>query len=79
MPIIAKKYNYAEKYVFIAKRFNYAEKYSFIEKRFNYAELYQLSGHYTLTRQGLEPINLNEKTVEISIFLSLNIGGSFSS
>ena len=47
MPIIAKKYNYAEKYSFIAKRFNYAEKYSFIAKRFNYAELYQLSGHYT--------------------------------
>ena len=68
MPIIAKKYNYAEKYSFIAKRFNYAEKYSFIAKRFNYAEkysfiakrfdyaeLYQLSGHYTLTHQGLEP------------------------
>ena len=57
MPIIAKKYNYAEKYSFIAKRFNYAEKYSFIAKRFNYAELYQLSGHYTLTNQGLEPRN----------------------
>ena len=55
MPIIAKKYNYAEKYSFIAKRVNYAERYSFIAKRFNYAELYQLSGHYTLTHQGLEP------------------------
>ena len=40
----------------IAKRFINAEKYSFIAKRFNYAELYQLSGHYTVCRQGLEPI-----------------------
>ena len=55
--IIAKKYNYAEKYPFIAKRFNYAEKYSFIAKRFNYAELYQLSGHYTINEQGLEPFH----------------------
>ena len=53
MPIIAKKYNYAEKYSFIAKRFNYAEKYSFIAKRFNYAELYQAYGDYTLTQKGL--------------------------
>ena len=56
----------------IAKRFINAEKYTFIAKRFDYAELYQLSGYYTLTRQGLKPINLNKKTVEISIFLSLN-------
>jgi len=35
IPIIAKKYNYAEKYLFIAKRFNYAE-------------LYQLYSDYTL-------------------------------
>ena len=48
MPIIAKMFNYAEKYTFIAKRFNYAEKYTFIAKRFNYAELYRLSGHYTI-------------------------------
>ena len=45
----------------IAKKYNYAEKYSFIAKRFNYAELYQLSGHYTFTVLGLEPINYNEK------------------
>ena len=32
----------------IAKRFNYAEKYIFIAKRFNYAELYQAYGHYTI-------------------------------
>ena len=32
-----------------------------IAKRFNYAELYQAYGHYTLTQQGLEPINFNEK------------------
>ena len=54
MPIIAKKYNYAEKYSFIAKRFNYAEKYTFIAKRFNYAELYQAYGHYTMDLLGLE-------------------------
>ena len=39
----------------IAKRFNYAEKYTFIAKRFNYAELYQLYGHYTIAMSGLEP------------------------
>ena len=33
----------------IAKKFNYAEKYTFIAKRFNYAELYQAYGHYTST------------------------------
>ena len=57
MPIIAKKFNYAEKYTFIAKKFNYAEKYTFIAKRFNYAELYQAYGHYTIAVSGLEPFN----------------------
>ena len=42
MPIIAKKYNYAEKYIFIAKRFKNAE-------------LYRLSGHYTIAGSGQEP------------------------
>ena len=55
MPIIAKKYNYAEKYSFIAKRFNYAEKYTFIAKRFNYAELYRLSSYYTTAISELKP------------------------
>ena len=45
----------------IAKRFINAEKYIFIAERVNYAELYQLSGHYTFTVLGLEPINYNEK------------------
>ena len=49
MPIIAKRFNYAEKYSFIAKRFNYAEKYPFIAERFKNAELYQAYGHYTST------------------------------
>ena len=49
---------FGEKVRYIAKRYNYAEKYPFIAKRFNYAELYQLSGHYTLARQGLEPFYL---------------------
>jgi hypothetical protein len=39
----------------IAKRFNYAEKYTFIAKRFNYAELYQLYGDYTTAISELEP------------------------
>ena len=38
----------------IAKRFINAEKYIFIAKRFNYAELYRLPGHYTITSKGLE-------------------------
>ena len=39
----------------IAKKYNYAEKYSFIAKRFNYAELYRLLGHYTTAISELEP------------------------
>ena len=39
----------------IAKKFNYAEKYLFIAKRFNYAELYQAYGRYTIAGSGQEP------------------------
>ena len=39
----------------ITKRFNYAEKYTFIAKRFNYAELYRLSSYYTTAISELKP------------------------
>ena len=49
---------YAKKADLLARKCAILRKSILLPKRFDHAELYQLSGHYTLARQGLEPFYL---------------------
>ena len=59
---------YAKKANLLARKCAILRKSILLPKRFNCAELYQLSGHYTITPKGLEPINPSKKIVKVSSF-----------